>query len=106
MRKMKAFLICLAGFVFILGCSENDKVKQISKQGSIETVIDVNHLDQNHDIIVTTHNVWIKNELVRKIVHRDTVPTLGYGVQDFKNFDGDTKSVFSKKEYEIYITVK
>jgi hypothetical protein len=106
MRKTLGLLICLAGSVFISGCNDNDEVKQISKEGAIETVLNVNHLDQNHDIIITTHNVWIKNELVRKVIHCDTVPALGKGMQDFKNFDGDTKSISSKKEYEIYITVK
>jgi hypothetical protein len=106
MRK-STFLLLLLPLSFIINsCDNDDKVNQISKEGAIETVMNVDHLDQNHDVIITTYNVWIKNELARKIVHRDTVPALGNEIQQLKNEDGEAKSVPLRKEYEIFITVK
>ena len=79
---------------------------EFSKEGAIETIMNVDHLDNLHDIIITTHNVWVKNQLIKQIVSRDTIPTLGISSQVAQNDDGDAKIVSLKKEYEIYITVK
>lgn len=105
MRKSIFLLILSALFVLITGCND-DEVKQISKEGAIETIMNVDHLDEKHDIIITTHKVWIKNQLIKTFVYKDTVPTLGNTSQVAENSDGDTKSVNLKKDYEVYITVK
>ncbi len=105
MRKSVFLLILQALFVLITGCND-DEVKQISKEGAIETIMNVDHLDEKHDIILTTHKVWIKNQLIKTFVYKDTIPTLGNTLQVAENADGDTKSVNLKKDYEVYITVK
>ncbi len=104
MKKPIPFLFLLI-FVFISGCDENE-VQQISKEGAVETIMNVDHLDQTHDIIITTHKVWIKNQLAKTIIYKDTIPSLGLTSQEAENSDGDTKTVSLKKDYEVYITVK
>ena len=91
--------------LFISSC-DNNEVKEFSKEGAIETVMEVNHLDSKHDIIITTHNIWISKQLARKIVSKDTIPALGMTSQTAENNKGDTTKVTLLKDYEIYITVK
>jgi hypothetical protein len=105
MKKPNIILLLSVLILLIAGCNDSE-VTQISKEGAIETVINVDHLDETHDVIITTHNVWVKNVLTKKIAYRDTIPTLGVTSQVAKNDEGDTKSVSLKKEYEVYITVK
>ncbi len=104
MKKLM-FLLLPVLALFLSGCND-DEDKPISKDGAIETVLNVDHLDQKHDILVTTHQVWVKNILIKKIVYRDTIPTLGITSQEAENSAGETKSVQLKKDYELYITVK
>lgn len=105
MRKYLIPKALLALFMIATAC-EDKELQQITKEGAIETVLTVNHLDENHDVIVTTHNIWIKNQMVRKVEYRDTIPTLGTTVHEAENNEGLTKAVALKKDYEIYITVK
>jgi hypothetical protein len=83
-----------------------DKVKDISKDGSIETQISVEHLDTLHDILITTHKVWIKNNLHETLISRDTIPFLGTTIVDGDDGNGNIKALWVKKDYELYITVK
>jgi hypothetical protein len=105
MKKPITFFILLTVFVFVVGCNDNE-VKQISKEGAIETILNVDHLDDMHDIIVTTHKIWVKNQLIRTTVHKDTIPTLGLTYEAIEKSDGDMKTVPLKRDYELYITVK
>lgn len=105
MQKPIAFFIFSTLFVLMAGCNESE-VKQFSKEGAVETILNVDHLDDTHDIIVTTHKIWVKNELIKTTVHKDTIPTLGLAYQEAENSDGDTKTVPLKRDYELYITVK
>lgn len=103
MSKPIIFLSLLT--LFLSGCND-DEVKQISKEGAVETVLSVDHLDAKHDILTTTHQVWVKNALVKKVVYKDTIPSLGTSTQEATNNDGVTQSVDLKTDYEVYITVK
>jgi len=105
MKKPITYFILSTLFVFVAGCNESE-VKQISKEGAVETILNVDHLDDTHDIIVTTHKIWVKNELIKTTVHKDTIPTLGLSYQEAENSDGDKKTVPLKRDYELYITVK
>lgn len=105
---MKKTLFCVAVSVvilFIASC-DNNEVKEFSKEGAIETLLAVDHLDAKRDIITTTHNIWIKNQLSKSIIRKDTIPALGMTSQTAENTEGETKNVTIAKEYEIYITVK
>ena len=103
----KVFLFAAVSvLVLIISSCNNNEVKEFSKEGAIETVMEVDHLDAKRDIITTTHNVWINNLLAKKIVKKDTIPALGISSQIAENNEGETKNVTLAKEYEIYITVK
>jgi hypothetical protein len=108
MRKPIFILLFIVLTAFISGCGNDDEVKQISKEGAIETMISVDHLDANHDILITTHNVWVKNVLTKRVVYKDTIPTLANTPQEAENGTGttETKAAILKKDYEVYITVK
>lgn len=105
MKKILVFVVVSVLTLCITSC-DNKEVKDFSKEGAIETVLEVNHLDVKRDIITTTHNVWINNQLAKKIVSKDTIPALGMTAQTAENNEGETKNVTLAKEYEIYITVK
>jgi hypothetical protein len=105
MKKILFFSIVSALALFISAC-DNNEVKDFSKEGAIETILAVDHLDAKRDIITTTHNVWVNNLLAKKIVKKDTIPSLGMTSQTAENNEGETKNVTLSKEYEIYITVK
>lgn len=105
MRKTTTYLFLSLLSVVIAGCNESE-VQQISREGAIETIMNVDHLDPLHDIIITTHKVWVKNELVRTMIHKDTIPTLGLTSQVAENSDGEKKTIPMIKDYEVYITVK
>jgi hypothetical protein len=92
---------------FISSCNEEkDKVKEISKDGSIETIMNVEHLNDQLDVIKTTHKIWVKNMLVKTAVHTDTIPSLGIIKEEMTISNEVTKQVAAKKDYEFYITVK
>ena len=105
MKKVFLFAAVSVLALIISSCNNNE-VKEFSKEGAIETVMEVDHLDAKRDIITTTHNVWINNLLAKKIVRKDTIPALGISSQIAENNEGETKNVTLAKEYEIYITVK
>lgn len=105
MKKLKFSLLSAFIFFICIACNE-DKVTEVSKKGSIETSIKVDHLTDSLDIMTTTHSVWVKNNLVKTIVYTDTLPSLGYSMEEGENSDGSTASVLLKKEYELYITIQ
>jgi len=107
MNALKILLLIVIVLLFT-NCnnSNDDKVKEISKDGSIETTMSVGHLDSIHDILKTTHRIWIHGSEYKNITHIDTVPFLGVTTQDAENNEGTTQRVSLKKDYEIYITVK
>ena len=41
--------------------SDDDQGAIVDHNGSVETAISVEHADSAHDIILTSHKVWIKN---------------------------------------------
>ncbi len=103
--KILPVLSLFAAFT-VLGCSHDDAVKDISKDGAVETVLTVDHLNDSLDILTTQHAVWVKNKLVKTIIYKDTLPTLGASSQVAENNNGESQSVYLKKDYELYITVK
>lgn len=83
-----------------------DQGKTLDKDGSVETAISVQHADSTHDVLLTSHKVWIKNREYTTIVHRDTIPTLDSLNATAENGNGDTSRVRVKKDYQLFITVK
>ena len=94
----------------IMSCSDNtdkeDVTNTVNRAGSVETAVTVQHADSTHDVLVTTHKVWVNFQEYKTVVHQDTIPALGMENTTAENADGDKKDVSVKKDYEIYITVK
>ena len=108
MRKISLKILGLSSLLVFAftSCDDDDKVKEVSKDGSVETVMSMEHLNKNMDVLKTSHKIWVKNNLVKTVIHTDTIPSLGLTTEEAENSDGDTKNVTLKKDYEIFITVK
>ncbi|KQR95338.1 hypothetical protein ASG01_05690 [Chryseobacterium sp. Leaf180] len=106
MRKIQTAFIFLS-LVSIISCEEakEDEVKDVDKNAAIETVLAVQHID-SADVLITKHKIWKDNKLVREIIKRDTIPTLGDTINVVEDKDGNEKTVKMKKDYEFYITVQ
>ncbi len=108
----KSYLFILA-FTFFLGaCGDdeptNDLVQNggIDHDGAVETAISIDHLNDQYDIITTTHKAWVKGSEYKTFVHTDTLPSLGSSMEDVKTENGEEKTTSVRKDYESYITVK
>lgn len=88
-------------------CGQHQDITDtVDHNGSVETSISVQHIDSTRDVVLTTHNVWVKGRLYTTITHRDTVPGLGALNTDAENNNGDTKPVTVPRDYEIFITME
>lgn len=106
MNKLRLLLVIVASALTFQACNNEDKVKNVSKDGSIETSITVDHLSDSLDVLISTNLVWKHNRLVKTIVHADTIPSLGIDMEEAENDNGEIRTVLIKKDYELYITVK
>lgn len=111
MNKYKIILTgaFLSATIIFSSCEDEkneDLTQSVNKNGSVETSVTVEHLDSMNDILVTKHAVWYKGSINKTFEHRDTVPALGSEKTVIKDDAGYDKNVESKKEYEIFITVK
>jgi hypothetical protein len=97
-------------FISILfsACEEknDDKVKAVDKNGSVEMKVDISHLNPEQDVMRTEKVFWVKGAAVRSIVNLDTVPALGSTREVAENSEGEDTTVSIKKNYQIFITVK
>ena len=105
MKKLTLFLFLPLSILAFQACNE-DKVKEVQKNGAIETSIQVDHLNDSLDVMITTNKIWFHKVLAKTVIHRDTLPSLGITSEEAENDNGETKNVFLRKDYEIYITVK
>lgn len=98
------YSIMAVALLLLASCSDEkeDVVEQINKEGAVETKMSVEHIDNQYDVIVTSHKTWVKGNLVKDITHRDTIPALG----DFIETNDKGEKVQGKKDYEIYFTAK
>lgn len=100
----------MLGVIYLVNWRESDAAedqgKTLDKDGSVETAISVQHADSTHDIILTSHRVWIRNQQYAIITHRDTVPGLDSLTTTAENENGNTQQVRLKKDYQLFITVK
>jgi hypothetical protein len=105
---MKKNLLAIAVLCCLVSCGEDkkDETDVVNRAGAVETAITVQHADSTHDIILTTHKIWVNFNEYKTIIHHDTIPALGMANTTAENSDGDTQKVVVKKDYEIFITVK
>lgn len=108
LRLMKNSLLLVALCCWLVACNDDkkDETEAVNKAGAVETAVTVEHADSTHDILLTSHKVWVNYAQYKTVIHRDTIPALGIENTTAENSDGDTKNVHVKKDYEIYITVK
>jgi hypothetical protein len=111
MKPIVLAILGAAAVFFLFSCSDTNKqnediTQSVNKEGSIETAVQVEHLDSTRDVLITTHKIWAANREVKTIVYHDTLPSLGTTHATAENAEGDTKNVQVKKDYEIFITVK
>ncbi|PKF75289.1 hypothetical protein ACL0VS_09895 [Chryseobacterium sp. PMSZPI] len=108
MRKFK-FYFLLTGVLMLTACTEKegneDEVNSVDKNASIETELSVEHLDST-DVLITKHKVWKKKTLVKELIKRDTIPSLGDTVKTIEDGEGYVRTDKTKKDYEFYITVQ
>lgn len=106
---MKKIGLALFTLIVLASCKNDDNedvTTGLNKDGSVETAVTVEHADAAHDILLTTHNVWIKGQTVKTVVYRDTIPSLGITTTEGENGEGETATLRVPKDYEIFITVK
>ena len=106
MNKLRLLLVVVTSALAFQACNNEDKVKTVSKNGSIETSITVDHLSDSLDVLISTNLVWVHNKLVKTTIHADTIPALDVVMEEAENENGETKNVVLQKDYELYITVK
>jgi hypothetical protein len=108
MNKIKKKLGLLFIPLAFVACKDRneDITNTVNKNGSIETAVHITHIDSERDEMITTHKVWVKNNIYKTVEYRDTLPSLGMENIEAENTQGDTKKVSVPKDYEIYITVK
>jgi hypothetical protein len=82
------------------------ELKDISRDGAIESVLSVRHLSDDLDELKTAHRIWKDNQLVSEKIHLDTLPALSVGQQQAVDSLGNSVKVNAKKDYEFYITVQ
>ena len=101
-------LSLITALVSLAACSDpkEDVTDTVNKAGSVETSVSVQHADSTHDVLLTTHKIWVNFSEYKTVTHQDTIPALGIENTTAENSDGDTKKVSVKKDYEIFITVK
>ena len=107
MRKRHILFALMLSFT-IIGCESEKKentVDNVNKNGAIETVLSVEHID-TADVLITKHKIWKNNQLFKEIIKRDTIPSLGDTVQTVEDKDGIIRPKSLKKDYEFFITVQ
>ncbi len=114
--KSKSVIYVIAGIVVTIfitslivnSCNEpkEDITNDIDKNGSIESSVLVEHINDSFDVLITRHKVWSNNSVSKDIYYRDTIPSLGKIYTTAENSEGDEQRVQVNKDYEVYITIK
>lgn len=105
MKNILFLLLVLFIFSACGGKKNEDIVKEPNKEGSIETVVNVEHGD-GFDILTTTHKIWVKNKLDKTLIKIDTLTSLGTTLAEGEDEHGNAQKALVPKDYEFYITVK
>jgi len=107
-KKIKWSLFLISGFT-LLACSNNefkeDEVSTVNKKAAVETELSIQHL-ASEDVLITKHKIWKDNILLKEIVKRDTIPSLGDTIQTVEDEEGNSHVAHTKKDYEFFITVQ
>jgi hypothetical protein len=99
----------LLSALVLLSCqqqNDEDKVKEVDKDGAVEMKVEINHLDSARDVMKTEKIFWVKGQQEKTIIDLDTVPALGTTTENFKASSGEDTTATIQKNYKIFITVK
>lgn len=99
----------LLSALVVIGCQQEnneDKVKEVDKDGAVELKVEIKHLDSARDVMKTEKIFWVKGQQERAVVNLDTVPALGMTTENVKTNSGEDTTATIKKNYKIFITVK
>jgi hypothetical protein len=97
-------LFCSLSFIACGGAEEEEET--LDKSGGVDVTLSTEHLDNEHDALITTTTVYAKGTAVRTISHRDTMPSLGMTTQEAEDDDGNTTAATMRKDYEVFVTLK
>lgn len=106
---MKISLYTIAAACLLLAaCDDNDdgKAKDVDKKGSIAVTLSTTHLDSLRDVVDTHYQIWRKGVVIREYDKRDTIQSLGTGVTQGEDDNGNTQSMTVPKDYDFFVTVK
>lgn len=107
-QKISRLSIVALLLLLNLSCTQEttkeDTVTAVSKNGAVETTVSVEHAD-SADVLITRHKVWVKNNLVKEVTTRDTIPALGDTILPVTS-NGNEIQQKARKDYEFYITVQ
>jgi hypothetical protein len=104
----KVLPVLFFGLFLTVSCREKqneDQVKAVDKNGSVEMKVAVSHLNDGQDVMKTEKIYWIQGKAVKTVVNLDTIPSLGTTTQVTQNNAGEDTTVTIKKNYQIFITV-
>lgn len=103
---MKRIILAILILSFT-ACKEknDDKVKEVDKNGSVETKIHITHLTDSLDVMKTENIFWVRNRNVKRVVRLDTIPALGFSDEQGENSSGEDSTIKVKKNYQLFITV-
>lgn len=104
--SFKFFFISTILFFTFASCDNSKSVEKISKEGSVETLLNVEHLNDSLDVLKTSHKVWKNGVLIKEKLYLDTIPALNLTLEEANDESGNTQQVLKNKDYEIYITVQ
>ena len=99
----------LLSALVLLSCqqqNDEDKVKEVDKDGAVEMKVEINHLDSARDVMKTEKIFWVKGQQEKTVIDLDTVPALGTSNEVVKTSSGDDTTATIQKNYKIFITVK
>jgi hypothetical protein len=99
-------VVCLTAYVASTPGRGDDETREVDRNGSVETSVSIQHVDSTHDVILTTHKVWVRASQYASLLHRDTIPALDSMATEAENANGEKKWVMVKKDYQLFITVK
>lgn len=103
---MKKILLIVLSFQLAVACSDKEPaVATLKRDKAIEVTFETQKLGDTAVLLLTHQNVYVKGNLIKTQIKRDTLPALGDSLQTVGE-DDDQKTVRLPKEYEFFVTVK
>lgn len=103
---MRTLFLMLCVLFLVSACSSKEPaVATLKKDKTIDVTFETQKLGDTCVLLLTHQNVYVRGNLVKTVIKRDTLPALGDSIQTVEE-DGNEKQVRLPKEYEFFVTVK